>query len=136
MRISATDWVEGGWDIGQSVELACILKSLGVDLMDCSFGGNVPRAQIPVGPGYQVEFSERIRRDAGILTGAVGMITEPSQADTIISSGQADMVFLAREMLRDPYWPMRAAKELDQEMTWPVQYLRAAPKNSRPRTPR
>ncbi|MDP9161263.1 MAG: NADPH dehydrogenase NamA [Acidobacteriota bacterium] len=134
VRISTTDWVEGGWDVEQSVELSRSLKSLGVDLMDCSSGGNVPNAKIPLGPGYQVEFAERIRRDAGIPTGAVGMITEPSQADTIISSGQADMVFLAREMLRDPYWPMRAAKELNQDVTWPVQYLRAAPKNSRPRT--
>lgn len=126
VRISATDWAEGGWDLDQSVELARQLKLLGVDLIDCSSGGNLPQAQIPAGPGYQASFAERIRREAGVLTGAVGFITEPVQADHIIRSGQADLVLLAREMLRDPYWPLRAARELGQATPWPVQYLRAA----------
>jgi 2,4-dienoyl-CoA reductase-like NADH-dependent reductase (Old Yellow Enzyme family) len=125
IRISATDWTEGGWDIKQSVELCRKLKALGVDLVDASSGGNVAAAKIPVGAGYQVPFSEAIRRDAGIATGAVGMITEPAQAATIISTGQADMVFLAREMLRDPYWPRRAAQVLHAKIEPPIQYLRA-----------
>jgi 2,4-dienoyl-CoA reductase-like NADH-dependent reductase (Old Yellow Enzyme family) len=124
-RISATDWTEGGWDITQSVELCRKLKALGVDLVDASSGGNVPRAKIPVEAGYQVPFSEAIRRDASIATGAVGMITEPAQADAIISTGQADMVFLARELLRDPYWPRRAAQVLNVKIEPPVQYQRA-----------
>jgi 2,4-dienoyl-CoA reductase-like NADH-dependent reductase (Old Yellow Enzyme family) len=124
-RISATDWTEGGWDITQSVELCRKLKTLGVDLVDASSGGNVPRAKIPVEAGYQVPFSEAIRRDAGIATGAVGIITEPAQAETIISTGQADMVFLARELLRDPYWPRRAAQVLNVKIEPPVQYQRA-----------
>lgn len=135
VRISATDWVEGGWDLEQSVELARRLKSLGVDLVDCSSGGMVPHASIPLGPGYQTQFAERIRREAGILTGAVGMITDSAQADHIIRSGQADVTILAREMLRDPYWPLRAARELGQPTAWPVQYLRAAPHGSSARTP-
>jgi 2,4-dienoyl-CoA reductase-like NADH-dependent reductase (Old Yellow Enzyme family) len=133
VRISATDWVEGGWDIEQSVELARQLKELGVDLMDCSSGGNVPRAQIPVGPGYQTAFADQIRREAKILTGAVGMITSPIQAEQIITTGQADAVIIAREFLRDPYWPLRAARELGQSVSWPVQYLRAAPEGSQSR---
>src|ERR1035437_3802266 len=133
VRISATDWVEGGWDIEQSVELARQLKGLVVDLIDCSSGGNVPNAKIPVGPAYQTPFAEQIRREASILTGAVGMITAPAQAENIVSGGQADAVFLARELLRDPYWPLRAARELGQPMTWPVQYLRAAPDGSKAR---
>ena len=124
-RISATDWTEHGWDIPQSVELCRKLKALGVDLVDASSGGNVPRAKIPVEAGYQVPFSEAIRRDASIATGAVGMITEPAQADAIISTGQADMVFLARELLRDPYWPRRAAQVLNVKIEPPVQYQRA-----------
>jgi 2,4-dienoyl-CoA reductase-like NADH-dependent reductase (Old Yellow Enzyme family) len=127
VRLSATDWTDGGWDAGQSVELARRLHVNGVDVIDCSSGGNVLRAQIPVGPGYQVPFAERIRRDAGIATAAVGLITTPAQADEIIRSGQADLVLLAREMLRDPYWPLRAAAELGHQMPWPPQYLRAAP---------
>jgi 2,4-dienoyl-CoA reductase-like NADH-dependent reductase (Old Yellow Enzyme family) len=127
IRISSTDWVEGGWDIEQAVELARNLRSLGVDLVDCSSGGNVADAKIPMGPGYQVPFAERIRRDVGILTGAVGMITEAHQADEIIRSGQADIVLLAREMLRDPYWPLHAAAQLGKSISWPAQYLRAAP---------
>jgi 2,4-dienoyl-CoA reductase-like NADH-dependent reductase (Old Yellow Enzyme family) len=125
IRISATDWTEGGWDIEQSVELCRKLKALGVDLVDVSSGGNVAAAKIPVEAGYQVPFAEAIRRDAGIATGAVGMITEPAQAATIISTGQADLVFLARELLRDPYWPRRAAQVLNAKIEPPMQYLRA-----------
>ena len=125
VRISATDWTEGGWDIAQSIELTRMLKPLGVDLIDTSTGGNVPHAKIPVGPGYQVQFAEQIKRDTGVLTGAVGMITDPHQADGIIREGQADLVLLARELLRDPYWPRRAAKELGAEIAAPVQYGRA-----------
>jgi 2,4-dienoyl-CoA reductase-like NADH-dependent reductase (Old Yellow Enzyme family) len=135
VRISATDWIEGGWDIQQSVELARQLKGLGVDLIDCSSGGNVPHAQIPVGPGYQTAFAEQIRREGGILTGAVGMITSPVQAEHILVTGQADAVIIARELLRDPYWPLRAARELGQAISWPVQYLRAAPEGSQARIP-
>jgi 2,4-dienoyl-CoA reductase-like NADH-dependent reductase (Old Yellow Enzyme family) len=135
VRISATDWVEGGWDIQQSVELARGLKELGVDLVDCSSGGTVPHAEIPVGPGYQTAFAEQIRREAGIMTGAVGMITSPVQAEHIIATGQADAVIIAREFLRDPYWPLRAARELDQPISWPVQYLRAAPRGAQARVP-
>ncbi len=133
VRISATDWVEGGWDIQQSVALARQLKGLGVDLIDCSSGGNVSHAKIPMGPGYQTPFAEQIRREAGIMTGAVGMITSSSQAEHIVAEGQADAVLLARELLRDPYWPLRAARELGQPMSWPVQYLRAAPESASPR---
>jgi len=130
VRISASDWVEGGWDIAQSIELARHLAPLGVDLVDCSSGGLVPDAKIPVGPGYQVPFSEAIRRDTGILTGAVGMITSPQQADSIIREGKADTVLLAREFLRDPYFAVRAARELGDAASWPAQYLRAAPAGS------
>jgi 2,4-dienoyl-CoA reductase-like NADH-dependent reductase (Old Yellow Enzyme family) len=135
LRISATDWVEGGWDIDQSVKLAGELKPTGVDLIDCSSGGNVPHAKIPVGPGYQVAFAQRIRRETGIMTGAVGMITSPVQAERIIRTEQADAVIMAREFLRDPYWPLRAARELEQPIAWPVQYLRAGPKGAQPRVP-
>ena len=125
VRISATDWVDGGWDLPQSIELAKKLKEIGVDLIDCSSGGMAPNAKIPLGPGYQVPFAEAIRRDAGIATGAVGMITEAKQAQKIIATGQADAVLLARELLRDPYWPMHAARELGVEVQWPKQYVRA-----------
>jgi len=125
VRISATDWKEGGWDIRQSVELCRKLKELGVDLIDVSSAGVVPGVSIPVGPGYQTEFAATIRRETGIATGAVGMIMEPVQAETIVSTGQADMVLLAREMLRDPYWPRRAAQVLGQKIKAPVQYERA-----------
>ncbi len=135
VRISATDWTEGGWDIEQTVELARVLKSLGTDLIDCSSGGNVERAEIPVGPGYQTAFAERVRREAGIATAAVGMITSPAQADHIIRTGQADLVLLARELLRKPYWPLHAAKELGYPMTWPAQYLRAGPADATERVP-
>jgi len=134
-RISATDWTAGGWDVEQSIELARQLKPLGVDLMDCSSGGNVATAKIPIGPGYQTPFAERIRKEADILTAAVGMITSPIQAEHIVGSGQADAVLMAREMLRDPYFPMRAARELGQEITWPAQYLRAGPQGAKPRPP-
>jgi 2,4-dienoyl-CoA reductase-like NADH-dependent reductase (Old Yellow Enzyme family) len=135
VRISATDWTEGGWDVEQSVELARRLKGLGVDAIDCSSGGNVEKAKIPVGPGYQVPFAERIRREAGVATAAVGMITEPAQADAIVSAGQADLVLLARELLRDPYWPLRAARALGHPMAWPAQYLRAGPHGAPERMP-
>jgi len=125
VRISAADWVEGGWDADQSVALAKELRLLGVDLIDCSSGGAVPGPQIPLGPGYQVPFAERIRREAEILTAAVGLITEIAQADEIIHAGRADMVFLARQLLRDPYWPLHAAVELGVEAAAPVQYRRA-----------
>ncbi len=120
-----TDWTDGGWDLSQSIQLSKALKALGVDLIDCSSGGNVPKASIPVGPGYQVQFAEAIRRDAGIATGAVGMITDPGQAEEIISSGKADAVLLARAFLADPYWALRAAATLGDDVAWPVQYGRA-----------
>jgi 2,4-dienoyl-CoA reductase-like NADH-dependent reductase (Old Yellow Enzyme family) len=127
VRISATDWVPGGWDLDEAIELARLLREHGVDLIDCSSGGAVPSAKIPVAPGYQVPFAARIRREARIATGAVGLITTPAQADAIIRDGQADGVLLARELLRDPYWPLRAARELGHATPWPRQYLRAAP---------
>ncbi len=126
-RISATDWTDGGWDIEQSVTLAAALRDIGVDLIDCSSGGNVPHARIPVGPGYQVPFAERIRRDAGIATGAVGLITTAQQANAIVAEGKADAAILAREMLRDPYFALHAARELGADGRWPKQYLRAKP---------
>src|ERR1700732_2727164 len=135
VRISATDWIDGGWDIQQSVELARPLKDVGADLIDCSSGGNVARAKMSVGLGYQTPFAEQIRREANILTGAVGMITSPIQAEHIMVTGQADAVMIARELLRDPYWPLRAARELGQATSWPVQYLRAAPAGSQARVP-
>jgi 2,4-dienoyl-CoA reductase-like NADH-dependent reductase (Old Yellow Enzyme family) len=135
VRISATDWKEGGWDLDQSVELASRLQPLGVDLIDCSSGGNIADVEIPVEPGYQVRFAERIRRDTGILTGAVGLITTPAQVDKIIRESRADIVLLARQMLRDPYWPARIAGELGFAFPWPPQYLRAAPVGTPARTP-
>lgn len=141
VRVSATDWVEDpdtgrpgdgkvgselGWTLEQSIQLSSKLRDCGVDLIDVSSGGNLAVVKIPVGPGYQTHFAERIRREANISTGTVGMITDPVQADHIIRSGQADVVLLAREMLRDPYWALRAARELKQEISWPAQYLRAA----------
>lgn len=123
VRISASDWTEGGWTIEDSIALAKILKDMGVDLIDCSSGGNV-MAKIPLKPSYQVEFAEAVRT-TGILTGAVGLITEPKQADDIIQTEQADMVFIARELLRDPYFPLRAAHQLGHdEVQWPIQYER------------
>ncbi|MDB5191699.1 MAG: namA [Segetibacter sp.] len=127
VRISATDWAdeEGGWTLTDSLKLARILKGKGIDLIDSSTGGNLPTAKIPVGPGYQVPFAEAIRKETGILTGAVGMILTATQAEEIITAGQADMVIMAREMLRDPYFPLHAAKELGVDIKWPVQYERA-----------
>lgn len=125
VRISATDWMEGGWELEQSVELGRLLKGRGVDLVDCSSGGAVPGAAIPVGPGYQAPFAAEIRARAGIATAAVGLITEPAQADEIVRGGGADLVLLARAVLRDPYWPLHAAKKLGAEIRWPVQYQRA-----------
>ncbi len=125
LRISATDWVDGGWDLEQSIELASMVGSRGVDLIDVSSGGLVPGAKIPVQPGYQVPFSASIRREAGIATGAVGMITQPHHAQAVIERGEADVVLLARELLRDPYFPRRAAQELAGELHAPEQYLRA-----------
>jgi 2,4-dienoyl-CoA reductase-like NADH-dependent reductase (Old Yellow Enzyme family) len=125
VRISATDWTDGGWTIEDSVALARQLQDRGVDLVDCSSGGNVAHATIPLAPGYQVPFAERIRRDTGMATGAVGLITEPGQADAIVRAGQADVVLLARQMLRDPYWPIHAATALGDPPPVPVQYLRA-----------
>ncbi|HZO95229.1 MAG TPA: NADH:flavin oxidoreductase/NADH oxidase [Candidatus Baltobacteraceae bacterium] len=127
VRISATDWVPGGWDVEQSVELAKLLRNEGVDLVDCSTGGAVPvpPGTIPVGPLYQTPFAERVRREAHVKTGAVGMIVEPLDADAIVADGRADLVILARELLRDPYWPLFAARALGDEIAWPPQYLRA-----------
>jgi 2,4-dienoyl-CoA reductase-like NADH-dependent reductase (Old Yellow Enzyme family) len=125
VRISATDWVDNGWDLGGSIVLAGHLKEIGVDLIDCSSGYVVPNEKIPFGPGFQVPFSAAIRRKAGIATGGVGFITSPAQAEQIIATGQADAVSLARQMLRDPYWPLHAAKELGVEIPWPDQYLQA-----------
>ena len=125
VRISASDWTEGGWTSDDSVALAKVLVDKGVDLVDCSSGGNAAHAKIPLKPGYQVEFAENIKKQTSMLTGAVGLITEPKQADEIIQSGQADMIFMAREQLRDPYFPLRAAFELGIEVKWPVQYERA-----------
>ncbi|MGA7921942.1 MAG: NADH:flavin oxidoreductase/NADH oxidase [Candidatus Acidiferrales bacterium] len=135
LRISSTDWTAGGWDVDQSVELVNQLMPLGVDLIDCSSGGILPNIQIPARPGYQVAFSDEIRQRTGVMTGAVGFITEVSQADTIIGQEKADIVFLAREFLRQPYWPLSAAAHLGFPASWPVQYLRAAPEGSSPRVP-
>jgi 2,4-dienoyl-CoA reductase-like NADH-dependent reductase (Old Yellow Enzyme family) len=126
VRVSATDWVDGGWTADETVALARILKPMGVDLIDVSSGGMVPSARIPVGPGYQVGFAQRVRADAGLPVAAVGMITEPAQAEAIVREQQADLVLLAREMLRDPHWPLHAAKALGYAAPWPAQYVRAA----------
>ncbi|HEX6040960.1 NADH:flavin oxidoreductase/NADH oxidase [Longimicrobium sp.] len=126
VRISATDWADEGWELEQSVELARLMAARGVDLVDCSTGGLVPGVKIPVGPGYQVRFAAEVRRRGGVATAAVGLITDPRQADELVRRGDADVVLLAREMLRDPYWPLHAARALGQPAPWPVQYLRAA----------
>lgn len=125
VRLSCTDWVEGGWTPEETVDLARQLGSFGVDLMDCSSAGLLPPKGIPVGPGYQVAFAEKVRREAGVMTGAVGLVTAPEQADQVIRSGQADLVLLGRELLRNPHWPLTAAKALGHEGSWPNQYLRA-----------
>jgi len=125
LRVSATDWIEGGWTVDDSVELARRVRPVGVDLIDCSSGGLVPHAKIEPGPGYQVPFARRIRSEAGILTGAVGMITEAEQSQSVIRDAEADLVLLAREFLRDPYFPMQAARQLGRPVLAPKQYLRA-----------
>lgn len=140
VRISATDWVEengpeNSWDLPQSIRLAALLREHGVDLIDVSSGGNVAGVSIPTGPGYQTPFAEAIRKEACILTGAVGQITDPAQAAQIIRTGHADLIFIAREFLRDPYWPLHAAIALGQAATWPPQYLRAAPPKTEARAP-
>ncbi len=127
VRISATDWVEGGWDLTQSLQLCRRLKEVGVDLIDCSSGGLTPDAKIPAAAGYQTPFATAIRQELGIAAGTVGLITAPEQAEQIVGTGQADAVFLARELLRDPYWPLHAAHKLGVEVPWPVQYERAKP---------
>jgi 2,4-dienoyl-CoA reductase-like NADH-dependent reductase (Old Yellow Enzyme family) len=127
VRISCTDWVEGGWDLDQSLVFCRWLKEIGVDLVDCSSGGLVPHAVIPAAPGYQTPFSSAIRQKVGIPTAAVGLIIHPVQAEQIVATEQADAVFLAREMLRDPYWPLHAAQALHVDLPWPSQYLRAKP---------
>ncbi|HEY0899767.1 MAG TPA: NADPH dehydrogenase NamA [Sphingobacteriaceae bacterium] len=129
VRISGTDWVDGGWDISQSVSLAKILKNIGVDLIDCSSGGLVPHAKIPLGPGYQVPLAEQIRREAEIMTGAVGLITNAQQAETLLAEGKADVVLMARQLLRNPYFPLQAAEDLEVDLPWPVQYERAKPRH-------
>ena len=125
VRLSTTDWVDGGWDVAQSIHFARALRNEGVELVDCSSGGNSLRQEMPLAPGYQVPFAAALRREAGIATGAVGLITEPAQAEAIVAAGNADVVLLARELLRDPHWPLRAARELDVDIPWPVQYERA-----------
>jgi 2,4-dienoyl-CoA reductase-like NADH-dependent reductase (Old Yellow Enzyme family) len=125
VRISATDWAEGGWDIDEAVKLSSILKQNGVDLIDCSSGGLVPHQKIALGPGYQVPFAERIKKESGILTGAVGLITEAQQAEDILSKDQADLIIIARASLRDPYFALNAAKILGDDIEWPLQYTRA-----------
>jgi len=130
IRLSATDWIEGGWSADETVELCRTLKKLGVDLVDASSAGLLPTAKIPAGPGFQTEFAARVRREADIPASAVGMITSPAQADHIVRTGQADLVLLGREILRNPYWPLVAAQELGHVTSWPKQYLRAAPSGS------
>lgn len=125
VRISATDWVDGGWNVDEAVKLAAILKDLGVDLIDCSSGGMVPHAKIPLAPGYQVDFAERIKNEAGILTGAVGLITEVRQAEDILANNRADLILIARASLRDPHFALHAARILEDDIAWPVQYSRA-----------
>ena len=127
VRISASDWAEGGWELRDSIEFAKRLRDFGVDLIDCSSGGAVPGAKIEIGPGYQVPFARAIRAETRVATGAVGLITNAHQADEIIRSGSADAVLLARELLRDPYWPLHAAHILGVDVPWPDQYLRAKP---------
>jgi len=124
VRISASDWLDGGWTIEESISISKDLKELGIDLIDVSSGGTSSGAPVPVGPGYQVPFSDRIRNEAKIPTAAVGLITEAAQAEEIIASGKADAVMMAREMLRNPRWPLAAAKLLGAEVAWPVQLLR------------
>lgn len=130
VRLSATDWVEGGWSADETVELAKLLKARGADLIDVSTGGMVPNAKIPVGPGFQIPFATRVREEAGIATAAVGLITEPAQAEATVAEGKADLVLIARASLHDAYWPVHAAEALGAEASWPKQYLRGAPRHS------
>lgn len=125
IRISTTEWVDGGWSIDESIKLATIVKDKGVDLMDCSSGGNSPLQKIALGPLYQVSFAEQIKKASGLMTGAVGLITTAQESELIVSTGQADLVFLARQLLRDPYFPINAARELGADIQWPLQYERA-----------
>jgi 2,4-dienoyl-CoA reductase-like NADH-dependent reductase (Old Yellow Enzyme family) len=125
VRISCTDWVDGGWDLAQSIKFSSLLKDKGIDLIDCSSGGILPGIKIPASSGYQTDFAHRIKNETGIRTAAVGLITQPAQAEHIITTGQADAVMLAREMLRDPYWPLHAARTLGVDIEWPVRYERA-----------
>jgi len=127
VRISATDWYDGGWNEQDSIRLAAILKDKGVDLIDCSSGGNIPGVKIPLKPGYQVHLSALLKKETGMLTGAVGLITGAEQAENILEKGEADLIIMAREMLRDPYFPLHAALELGADIQWPNQYLRAKP---------
>jgi 2,4-dienoyl-CoA reductase-like NADH-dependent reductase (Old Yellow Enzyme family) len=127
VRVSAMDWVEGGWDLSQTIALARELKKIGIDMVDCSSGGAVPDAKIPAGPGFQTPFAAAVRREAGIATGAVGLITDPAQAEQIVSTGLADALMIGREFLRDPYWPLHAARSLGVDIPWPSQYERAKP---------
>lgn len=135
VRISATDWAEGGWNVEESVQLARALRERGVDLMDVSTGGLVPHAKIPAAPGFQVEFAARIRREAALPTAAVGLITTVELVEAIVAQGEADVVLLGRELLRNPYWPLEAAETLGEAGAWPAQYLRAAPRGSVARQP-
>ena len=128
VRISATDWTDGGWDVDEAVQFALELKAIGIDVVDCSSGGLVPHQRIAVGPGYQVPFARRVKEEAGIATAAVGLITEPAQAEEIVAEGDADMVLMARELLRNPRWPLAAAHELGVDGPWPSQYVRAKPR--------
>ncbi|MBY0575200.1 MAG: NADH:flavin oxidoreductase/NADH oxidase [Gallionellaceae bacterium] len=130
IRLSATDWAEGGWNVDETVDLCRMLKGGGIDLVDVSSAGLAPKVKIPAGPGFQTGFAARVRNEAGIPTSAVGLVTSPEQADHIIRTGQADIVLLGREILRDPYWPLHAAQSLGQTVSWPLQYLRAAPPGS------
>jgi 2,4-dienoyl-CoA reductase-like NADH-dependent reductase (Old Yellow Enzyme family) len=129
VRLSVTDWAEGGWSVEETVELARRLKARGVDLGDCSSGGLVPEARIPTAPGYQVPLARAVRQGSGVPTGAVGLLTEPVQVEQVLAHGDADAVFLARELLRDAYWPQRAARALGERATPPVQYARAWPRD-------
>lgn len=128
VRISATDWAEGGWSPEESVKFSAILKDQGVDLIDCSSGGNISYQEIPLSPGYQVRFAEQIKKQTGVPTGAVGLITDAHQAEEILQEGKADLIIMARELLRDPYFPLHAADELNDEIIWPKQYERAKPR--------
>jgi len=127
VRVSATDWVEGGWDVDDTVQLSKLLAERGADLIDCSSGGNAPDAKIPLAPGYQVGFAERVRGEASIRTGAVGLIEHPQQAERILADGAADAIFLGRAMLREPHWALLAANTLGVDLDWPAQYARAKP---------